>query len=185
MNVFLEDIAQAFEEMDANWKPYLHKKSGEIIFVPQTEEAFNEVDEEEKNLYYEIDALSDYIVLPDQKELREFDIMEQYTDDLANVGMQQRLYNALRKPKPFRNFRAQIRLLNLEEDYGYYRYMIFNAKARLWCIANGIQYSIDTDEVKDYIAQIEKDEKLEKELEDFDDSLDEFEYEEDYEDYFE
>lgn len=183
--VWIEDIAQAFEEADANWSAYINKKSGEILFVPLQEELMEEFDEEEKELFKIIDDLEDFVCLPNQRELREYDIMEQYTEDTYNVGMKKRLEFALNRSKPFRNFRAQLRLLNLEEDYNHYRYMIFCAKARRWCMEKGISFEVEDEDVISYFKDLEEEERLNQDMEEFNDVLDEFEYEDEYEDYFE
>ena len=174
--VWIEDMAEAFEQIDANWKAYVDISKGDILFVPLKEEDLEEYSQEEKDLFYEIDALKQYIQLPTQKELREFDIMEEYAQGCANLGYKKHLMFALNNTKPFRNFRAQLRLLGLEEDYAYYRYMAFAAKARIWCKENDVPYQVDSDEIRDYFKEIEEDEQFEQDFKDFEDSLDEFEY---------
>ncbi|MCF0105520.1 MAG: hypothetical protein HUJ53_02030 [Holdemanella sp.] len=183
--VWIEDIVEAFEDLNANWKPYVNKESGEVVFMPLSQQDMDECSKEEKEIFSNIDNLSEYIPLPEQKELREFDIMEEYAQETINKGMQKRLLSALRMNKPFRNFRAQLRLLGLEDDYNQYRYMIFASKARTWCLQHAIPFQVESDEIKDYFKEIEEDERKEKELEDFDDSFGEFTYEEEYDDYFE
>ena len=180
--VWIDDLAQCFEEIDATQKIYLDTNTAEFVFVPANQEEWEEYNQEDQDLFYEIDALKQYLPLPNQKELKEYDIMEDYASGCANYGYQKRLLFALKNGKPFRNFRAQIRLLNLEEDYNHYRYMIYCAKARTWCMERNIPYDVDNEEVKEYLREIEEDEKLEKDLEDFEDSYDEFTYEDnDYE----
>ncbi len=183
--IWIEDIAQAFEDLDANWQAYVNKETGEILFVPLTQELMDGFSQDDKELFSMIKDLDNFIALPSQKELREFDIMEQYTEDTYNIGMKKRLLFALNHSKPFRNFRAQLRLLNLEEDYQHYRYMVFCAKARSWCKEHDIVYEVEDEEVISYFKELENDEEIVQNLEDFNDEFDEFEYNDEYEDYFE
>ena len=176
--VWIDDLVEIFEETNMDWKTYLNRKTGEYIDVPLKEEDLEEYSQEEKDLFLEIDALRDYIVLPDQKALKEFDIMEAYANDTYNTGIQKRLLYALKNGKPFRNFRAQIRLLNLEDDYTSYRSMVFAAKARTWCMEHSISYDVENEDFKEYFKEIEEDERIEKELNDFEDAFNEFEYDE-------
>lgn len=183
--VWIEDIAEAFEDMDSNWQGYVDKEKGEVVFVPLTSEARDSFSKEELEEMKEYDFSDDYVALPEQKELREYDIMEQYTEDLINTGYKQRLFHALHNGKPFRNFRAQIRYLGLEEDYSHYRFIVFTSIARKFCINNSIEYDVENEEVKEYLAQVEEDEKFDENMKSLGNSLDEFEYEDEYEDYFE
>ncbi|MBQ0064200.1 MAG: hypothetical protein KBT48_00385 [Firmicutes bacterium] len=184
-SIWIEDLAEAFEDMDASWKGYVNTEKGEIVFVPLSEDERQTFTKEELDAFDEIPFLEEYVSLPEQKDLREYDIMEQYTDDLLNTGYKQRLYHALHNGKPFRNFRSQIRYLGLEEDYNHYRYIVYTALARKFCIEKGIPYEVDSDEVKEYLEQIEEDEKFDQEMDALESTLDEFEYEEEFEDYFE
>ncbi|MDO4467588.1 MAG: UPF0158 family protein [Bacillota bacterium] len=182
--VYLEDIAQAFEDMADGWKGYVDRIEGEVIFVPLSQDAKSEFSKEELLEFETEEFFENLVSLPEQKALREYDIMEQYTEDIMNTGYKQRLSHALHNNKPFRNFRAQIRYLGLEDDYFHYRFVVFTSIARKFCLENKLEFEIESDEIREYIAQVEDDEKFDQEMESFSDTLDEFDYEEEYDDYF-
>ena len=180
-HVWIEDIVEAFEDYNSGWKPYVNVDSGEVIFIPLKVDDFIGISEKEIEIYSHIEKYKQYVPLPSQKELREYDIMEEYAMETLNKGIQKRLLNALGMTKPFRNFRTQLHLLNLEDDYNQYRYMVFASKARHWCLQNNIPFKVESDEIKEFFKEIEEDEKLEKELEEFQEIFDEFEYPDEFE----
>jgi len=99
----IEEIA---EQLDCGFRTFIHKTTEQLIFVPNIN-SYPEIDlnswkEELKQIednftnYYEIDKWS---------SSEAFEIMNEFADQVKDSKLQSRLYKALRKNKPFREFK--------------------------------------------------------------------------------
>jgi len=99
----VEEIA---EQLDCGFRTFIHKTTEQLIFVPNIN-SYPEIDlnswkEELKQIednftnYYEIDKWS---------SSEAFEIMNEFADQVKDSKLQSRLYKALRKNKPFREFK--------------------------------------------------------------------------------
>lgn len=104
-----EQIQEIADELDIGMQCYIHKVSGEIISLPNDdmlhmdESLFEEVLER-------LDNEAEYLIhieAPTSSE--KFKIMELFVDQLSDKNpLRHRLYQALSKSKPFRNFKYVI-----------------------------------------------------------------------------
>ena len=79
--VYLEDIADAFEECMDGWAQFLDTRTGEIVALAEDPYMACEEDQE---LWEEIDETDDYVRLPNQYELHEKSIMEKFAYEIGN-----------------------------------------------------------------------------------------------------
>lgn len=79
--VYLEDIADAFEECMDGWAQFLDTRTGEIVAL--SEDPYMAC-EEDQELWEEIDETDDYVRLPNQYELHEKSIMEKFAYEIGN-----------------------------------------------------------------------------------------------------
>ena len=91
--VFLEDIVDAFESCMDEWSQFLNKRTGEIVSVPN-DPGLTGLDED-KELWEEIEESDYFIRLPEQRELHEKRIMEDFTDTCTSGSTANRLWRAL------------------------------------------------------------------------------------------
>ena len=110
MNSTTTDIVKEIaEQLDCGFRAFIHKTSGQLLFVPDenclTEielDPWNEeLEELENNFtdYYEIDKWT---------SSEAFETMSEFADQLTDKDLQSRLFDALRKKKPFKEFKFVI-----------------------------------------------------------------------------
>lgn len=105
-----EKIAEIAEELSLGFRAFLHKKTGETVFIP------NELDIADADLTLWSDEVasveanpSDYEEIEKWTSSDEFIVMENFTRQLSqNKPLRQKLSNALNENKPFRKFKAII-----------------------------------------------------------------------------
>ena len=136
VTVFLEDVADKLEETMECWEQYLNTATGEFVAI--SDGSFVEVDEE---LCEEIESSDAYIRLPNQHDIREYDIMEAFAGDTPDAGKRERLFRALGGRKPFRHFKDTLNYTGLDEVYYAYRFLAFIRIAREWCEDNDIPFT--------------------------------------------
>ena len=135
--IILEDIADKLEETMDCWEQYLNIVTGE--FAALSDGSYVETDEE---LAEEINCSDDYIRLPNQHEIREYDIMEAFADATPDADKRGKLFSVLNGRKPFRNFKDTINYTGLDEAYYAFRLLYFIKIAKEWCEENDIPYKL-------------------------------------------
>jgi len=104
-----ENIKEIAEQLDCGSRAFIHKTTGQLLFVPDenflTAIDLDSWDEELEQLennftdYYEIDKWT---------SSEAFETMSEFADKLTDSNLQNRLFDALRKNKPFREFKFVI-----------------------------------------------------------------------------
>ena len=120
-------INEIAEELECGSKCYVHKKTGELVFVPDTlrnpdidtDGWIEEIEKIEDNFF-------DYFEIEPPESRDSFRIMEEFTETLDDSNsLKNMLYEALSRGKPFRNFK------NIIDNSGEYRQKWF-AFERQW-----------------------------------------------------
>lgn len=137
VTVILEEIADNLEEVMDCWEQYLNTETGEVVAI--SDGTWVETDEE---LLEEIESSDCYVRLPNQYEIHEYQIMEDFADAVPAGKKQERLFRALNGRKPYRHFKDEIDNLNLDKAYYAYRFLAFCKIAREWCEENEIPYKM-------------------------------------------
>ncbi len=138
--VFVEDVAEAFEETSTEWVQFLNTETGEFVSLPDSD-FYDGWDEEAEKLAEEIDSSDKYVRLPSQRELREYDIMEDFAERVPNHRKAAILFQALEGRKPFRHFKDAINYLELDKAYYAFRFLSYCVMAVHWCEDNEIPYA--------------------------------------------
>jgi hypothetical protein len=102
-------VKEIAEQLDCGFRAFIHKTTGQLLFVPDSnnypDSDFDSWDEEleqlEKNFtdYYEIDKWT---------SSEAFETMSAFADQLSDKNLQSRLFDTLRKNKPFKEFKFVI-----------------------------------------------------------------------------
>lgn len=105
-----EQIREIAEQIDCGNRCYLHKRTGELLSLPDVENSsFEDVEfftEELKKLENEY---MEYIEIERPSSSESFNIMVDFTNQLAdNNTLKNKLIEALNRRKPFREFKYQI-----------------------------------------------------------------------------
>ena len=119
-----EQIKEIAEQLDCGFRCFWNKKSGELIFIPDTlKHPLMDIEvwaEEQEKLdsdfgnFFEIDPL---------ESTDSFEIMEKFVDTLSDSNhLKKQLIEALNKRKPFREFKFVI------DNSGEYRQKWFDFK---------------------------------------------------------
>ena len=136
--VYLEDIAAAFESCMDEWSQFLNTKTGEIVSVPD-DPGLTGLDED-LELWEEIEEADYFIRLPDQRELHEKRIMEDFTDTCVSGGTANRLWRALNGRHPYRYFKDVINETGVAQKYYDFRTLTFLRMAEEWCREHKVRY---------------------------------------------
>lgn len=97
--------------------------------------------EDDPELIEEIENgfVEDYIPLPDQYDIHEYQIMEEFIWDLPEGKNQDTLAQAIRGRGAFRRFKDRLYEIGLEQEWYDYKEKVYKKIARKWCE----QYKID------------------------------------------
>lgn len=136
--VYLEDIADAFEACMDEWSQFLNTKTGEIVSVP--DDLFLTGLKEDEELWEEIENEDYFIRLPDQYELHEKRIMEDFTETCTGGNVANRFWRALNGRRPYRHFKDAINETGVAQKYYDFRTLTFLHMAEEWCRENRVRY---------------------------------------------
>ena len=137
MKVKLQEVLEALEGagMDVNY--YYDTKNQEILMI------FDGMVNGENNpeLIEEIEDgfIEDYIPLPDQHDIHEYRMMEDFIYELPGGRAQDALEAAIRGKGAFRRFKDRLYDFNLQEKWYKYRDACYERVARDWCERFGIE----------------------------------------------
>lgn len=149
--VKLSDIVDAMDMTSDTMTHYLNKKTGEVI--PISEEEMNAAENEESfedfpewqqdsiKTAQDILATNDYISLPSQFDIHEYDMMERFCLSVKDEKISDDLYGAIKGRGAFRRFKDMILEYGIEQDWYQFRDSAYRKKAREWCKANSIKFT--------------------------------------------
>lgn len=135
VRVKLKDIVDCLEMADENWEQFLNTETGEVVSLSNG--LYEEADEE---LAMKIDNSRSYVRLPNQYDIHEWQIMENFALDIPNRSIREQLLNSLHGNKAFRRFKDAIERLGITEDYYEYLNDTYYKIAEDWCRDNKIPY---------------------------------------------
>ena len=137
VTVIIEELAGQLEERMDGWELFLNTETGE--YEALADGTWVDVDEE---LAEKIDSSDFYVRLPNQYDIHEYRIMENFTEATGNPRHKERMFRALRGRKPYRRFKDEINALGIADAYYAWRFVAFCEIAREWCEDNGIPYGM-------------------------------------------
>jgi hypothetical protein len=120
-----DQIREIAGNMDVGMRSFYHLKTGEIEAIPDFEQlgAFEGDKELWQELLDKLDENSmDYFEFEKITSRESFEIMADYAETVDNQRLQERLYHALNRSKPFQNFKWEI------DNSGEYRQRWFDFK---------------------------------------------------------
>lgn len=136
--VYIEDIAGAFEACMNEWSQFLNTETGKIVSLPD-DPWLSEL-EEYKKLREEIEEADYFIRLPEQYELHEKRIMEDFTETCVSGNTANRLWRALNGRHPYRFFKQAINETGVAQKYYDFRSLTFLRMAEKWCRDHKVRY---------------------------------------------
>ena len=135
MKVKLRDIVEAMEMANESARSFLDLQTGEI------ETLFDDPldDEEQEEISERLDEHG-FVRLPEQYDIHEYHIMEEFVEQLQNPMIQERLADAINGRGAFQRFKCGIRQYKAEQDWYDFRDAAFLEIAREWCEENNLEY---------------------------------------------
>jgi len=139
-----EQIKEISEQLECGFRAFYHKKSGELIFVPNTDRYFDmdtsswkeELAKLDKNFmaYNEIHAM---------EASDSFKLMAEFAEQVSDEKLQDKLINALNRKHPFREFKFVI------DNSGEYRnnWFEFKNKSYFMWTEDQLKAQSDTDDL--------------------------------------
>lgn len=104
-----DNIKEIAEQLDCGFRVFIHKTTGQLLFVPDesnlTEIDLDSWDEELEQLE---NNFTDYYEIERWSSSEAFEIMSEFANQVSDNNLQSRLFDALRKNKPFREFKFVI-----------------------------------------------------------------------------
>ena len=134
--VTLSFLAGKLEDTTDGWSQFYHVKTGEVEQLPDVDNEFADLDDEDEELLERIEESDDYIRLPGQYEIHEYQIME----DFARKKNIPKLYAALKGRGAYRRFKDCCLEMGIRDEYFAFRFMAFIEIARNWCEDHKIPY---------------------------------------------
>ena len=132
----LSVITDAIEETMDEWEQFYNVITGEVTSTPSPQNDYMDWSDYEEESE-KIDESDDYVRLPNQYELHEYNIMERFAEERNNAV----LMRALRGRKPYRTFKDRAIDLGLDQAYYAFRSRAYADIAREWCRENDIPYT--------------------------------------------
>ncbi len=148
--VNLEDVLEAIEIRTRESNYFYNKNSEEIHYITDDElrEAEDDVDISEypdwqqDSIKTAIDILStnDYIKLPDDNEIDDYEIMEDFCYSIEDKELRNKMISAINGKGAFRRFKDKIYEYDLTDDWYDYQDKKFKEIAIEWCEMHNIEY---------------------------------------------
>lgn len=114
MNLSDDQIKEIADYLDSGMICMVHKKTGKIIPLPDEDHWSGDLDEWEEDITETENNPDDYLEFEGMSSSDSFHVMEAFTDSVDDDELRSRLSEALRKRKPFRNFKD---VINFTGDY--------------------------------------------------------------------
>lgn len=136
MKVKLNDVIEALDFVNDETKYFYSIKAEELLMVCNGM-VNGEID---SDLIEEIEeSFDEYIALPGQYEIDEYNMMEEFINDLPEGRKQDELYDVIQGSGAFRRFKDEVYELGLEQRWYKYRDEAYEKLALEWCKENGIE----------------------------------------------
>ncbi len=118
-----EQINELVDNLDCGLRCFVHKEKKTIVTIPHTindpdneSGAWDEANDEIENNF------ADYVEIEKMESHESFRLMEHFIDTVDNLQLRDKLEEALRRPRPFANFKFDI------DNSGPYRQKWFDFK---------------------------------------------------------
>jgi Uncharacterised protein family (UPF0158) len=118
-----EQIKEIAEQLDCGFRAFYHKQTGELIFVPDTYKHIGmDIDAWQEDFDKLDENFIDYNEIKAMESSDSFQVMADFTEQLTDSRLREKLVTALNKRKPFREFKFVI------DNSGKYRQSWFDFK---------------------------------------------------------
>ena len=141
--VSLKDAAEAIGACPPEWRVYLGRKTGELITVPNEESEPAEDDDWKADSERIENAPEDFIMLPEQRDMDEYRMMERFCYTVTDERKQERLLDAISGKGAFRRFKDMIFKVGVRDEWFTFRDRAYAEELRGFLEVNGIAHKDD------------------------------------------
>ena len=155
MKVKLSEILEALEFMNSDNAAYLNIKNGEVILLSDSDISVAQDDSgiedhpewQQENIAIAkeiiIEDSKDYIALPDDFEIDEYDMMQHFISTISDDNIAQTLSISIKGSGAFRRFKEHLYQFGIQEKWFTYRANEYKQLAIQWCQENNVEYTED------------------------------------------
>jgi hypothetical protein len=154
--VNLKELSEEMDSMLDEWSYYLDKASGKTVSVDDRylsiaedgdEDAvrgLSDWERDEVKLAADIiERGEDMLPLPDKRELGQYGMMEEFSENYPDARIRECLCTAIDGSGAFRRFKNAVRRFGIEEEWYAHRDKAMLEFARKWCEENGVPYHLE------------------------------------------
>lgn len=154
MKVKLNDVIEALELCSDEGRYYYSTNVEEVVYVTtdhlstaEDGEITDDLPEWQREMVeIAVDIIENwdnYIKLPTQFDINEYNIMSEFCYSLENKTVRNQLFNAIRGSGAFKRFKYSIQRFEIEERWYSFKHKTLHDMAVEWCERNGITSIID------------------------------------------
>lgn len=149
----LDDLIDALEEQSDSLLAYLDRDTGEVVLMSQDSLSLGEAEpeeleslpdwqKEEAELAVQIQTTDRYLALPDRFDVNEWEIMNEFAQQVKPDKIQTTLLGVIHGNHPFRRFKDQIATHNMWDQWNQFRRQAFEEIVKDWCDENEITLTV-------------------------------------------
>jgi muramoyltetrapeptide carboxypeptidase len=149
--VSLTAVVEQLEIISDGFQTYINTKSGEFVSISDDEmrmaergsplDKLADWEREMVETAIEIMETTDYLTLPNQFEIHEYDIMERFCYTVSDERVSDALLSSIRGRGAFRRFKDILIRYNIRDDWFAYKAKALEEIAIEWLEDNGLSYS--------------------------------------------
>ena len=152
--VSLRDFVDEMQMVSNECRVYLNKDTGEVISVTDDDFAivnesdgdWSEYDKLEQEFFQKVEKIvsaDEYLELPSQYDIHEYEIMEKFCLSIPNEKISDVFLNMIRGSGAFRRFKDLIYRYDIEKDWFKFKDEAYKEIAISWLESNGFEYADD------------------------------------------
>lgn len=122
----IKKVAETMQMVSDNIQYYYNRKTDEFVCVMPDYMSEEESEDIE-------DHWKDYVPLPSQYEIHEYEMMDEFARRYPDEDISERLCNALCGRGAFRRFKDAVNLLGIREAWFSFRDSKYHELAKEWC----------------------------------------------------
>jgi hypothetical protein len=152
--VSLRDFVDEMQMLSNECRVYLNKSTGEIISVTNDDFAvvnesdgdWSEYDRLEQEFFQKVEKIvssDDYLELPNQHEIHEYEIMERFCLSISDEKISGVFLDMIRGSGAFRRFKDLLYRYGIEKDWFRFKDEAYKEIAISWLESHGFDYIDD------------------------------------------
>jgi hypothetical protein len=149
----LDDLIDALEGQSDSLLAYLDRDTGEVFLMSQDSLSLGEAEpeeieslpgwqKEEAELAVQIQTTDRYLALPDRFDVNEWEIMNEFCQEVKPDNIRATLLGVIHGNHPFRRFKDQIANHNMWDQWNQFRRQAFEEIVRDWCEENSVSLTV-------------------------------------------